>query len=115
MEALKLPGSEKQKIIEEKKKKKKSMYPVSALGKAQADGEIEGFIKLLSINDIIVGAHIISPEASSLICEFILPVQNKMNVFELKNLCHPHPTYSEGSFEAILGLCGEQLTVMKGF
>ena len=93
---------------------KKSIYPISALGKAQADGEIEGFIKLLSVDDVIVGAHIISPEASSLICEFILPVQNGLNIRELKEICHAHPTYSEGSFEAILGLCGEPLTVMKG-
>ena len=93
---------------------KKSLYPISALGKAQADGEIEGFIKLLSIDDIIVGAHIVSNEAASLICEFILPIQKKMNINELKKICHAHPTYSEGSFEAILGLNNEPLMVMKG-
>ena len=83
------------------------------MGKAQADGEIEGFVKLLSVNEIIVGAHIISPEWSSLISEFILPVQNKMKVSELAHICHPHPTYSEASFEAILGLNGTPLTIMK--
>ena len=93
---------------------KKSFYSVSSLGKAQADGEIDGFVKLLSVNNIIVGAHIISPEASSLICEFILPVQNKINIKDLGHLCHPHPTYSEASFEAILGLSGFQINVMKG-
>ena len=93
---------------------KKSLYPISALGKAQADGEIEGFIKLLCVDDIIVGAHIVSPEASSLLCEFILQIQKGMKISELKEICHAHPTYSEGSFEAILGLAGEPLTVMKG-
>ena len=93
---------------------KKSFYQVSALGKAQADGEIEGFIKLLSVDDVIVGAHIISPEASSLICEFLLPIQKGLKISELKEICHAHPTYSEGSFEAILSLAGEPLTVMKG-
>lgn len=93
---------------------KKSFYPVSALGKAQADGEIEGFVKLLCVEDVIVGVHIISPEASSLICEFILPVQNKININDLKHICHPHPTYSEASFETILGLTGSQINIMKG-
>lgn len=108
-------GKTEQELIEEKKDYKKFSYPISALGKAQADGEIEGFVKLLSVNEIIIGAHIISPEASSLICEFILPVQKKMAVKELSNICHPHPTYSEASFEAIMGLQNKPLTVMKGF
>ena len=106
-------GKTEQELIEEGLEYKKSSYPVSALGKAQADGEIEGFVKLLSVNEIIVGAHIISPEGSSLISEFILPVQNKMKVSELTHICHPHPTYSEASFEAILGLNDTPLTIMK--
>ena len=106
-------GKTEQELIAEGVKYKKASYPVSALGKAQADGEIEGFVKLLSVNEIIVGAHIISPEASSLICEFIIPVQNGMKTEELTHLCHPHPTYSEASFEAILGLNETPLTVMK--
>ena len=106
-------GKTEQELIEEGLEYKKSSYPISALGKAQADGEIEGFVKLLSVNEIIVGAHIISPEGSSLISEFILPVQNKMKVSELTHICHPHPTYSEASFEAILGLNDTPLTVMK--
>ena len=93
---------------------KKSLYPVSALGKAQADGEIEGFVKLLSVDDMLVGAHIVSPEASSLICEFILPIQKKMKVEELTHICHPHPTYSEACFEAIFGLYDSSINIMKG-
>ena len=106
-------GKTEQELISENKSYNKFSYPVSALGKAQADGEIEGFVKLLSVDGILVGAHIISPEASSLICEFIMPIQNKIKVEELTNICHPHPTYSEASFEAVLGLAGTPLTIMK--
>ena len=106
-------GKTEQELIEQRVNYKKASYPVSALGKAQADGEIEGFVKLLSVNEVITGAHIISPEASSLICEFILPIQNKVNINELAHICHPHPTYSEASFEAILGLNETPLSVMK--
>ena len=108
-------GKTEQELINNNIDYKKFSYPISALGKAQADGEIEGFVKLLSVNNLIVGAHIISPEASSLICEFILPIQKKMNIDELSKICHPHPTYSEASFESIMGLNGEPLTVIKGF
>ena len=107
-------GKTEQELIETQKPYKKSSYPISALGKAQADGEIEGFVKLLSVDDIIVGAHIISPEASSLICEFILPIQKEEKIQNLKTICHPHPSYSEASFESILGLNGSQLTIIKG-
>ncbi len=107
-------GKTEQELLSQNIEYKKSSYPISALGKAQADGEIEGFVKLLSVNDKLVGAHIISPEASSLVCEFILPVQNELSVQELSHICHPHPTYSEASFESVLGLNGNQLTVMKG-
>lgn len=94
---------------------KQSVYPISALGKAQADGEIEGFVKLLSVDEVLVGAHIIAPEASSMICEFIYPIQNKIEIGKLAQLCHPHPTYSEASFEAIFGLHDCKINVMKGF
>ena len=107
-------GKTEQELIEEKTDYKKTSYPVSALGKAQADGVIDGFIKLLSVDGVITGAHIIAPEASSLICEFILPIQKGMKISELKEICHAHPTYSEGSFEAILGLNDDPLPVMKG-
>ena len=107
-------GQTEQELIAQNKEYKKSMYPVSALGKAQADGEIEGFVKLLSVDDVLIGAHIISPEASSLICEFLLPVQKGLKVSDLAKICHPHPTYSEASFEAVLGLNDMPLNVMKG-
>lgn len=92
----------------------KSIFPISALGKAHADGDIEGFIKVLADNDgNILGAHIISAEASSLIHQFLIAMQNGLKVDDLKHCCFAHPTYSEGVYEALLGLDNESLALLK--
>lgn len=83
---------------------KKSNILVSSLGKAQCDGETEGFIKILSQNNKIIGAHIVSAEASSLIQQIVIAMQNNISADKLKEVCFAHPTYSEGIFEALFRL-----------
>lgn len=83
---------------------KKSNVLVSALGKAHCDGETDGFIKLLEQNGKLVGAHIVSSEASSLLQQIIIAMQNDIPVEKLKEICFAHPTYSEGIFEALFKL-----------
>lgn len=83
---------------------KKSNVLVSALGKAHCDGETDGFIKLLEQNEKLVGAHIVSSEASSLLQQIIIAMQNDIPVEKLKEICFAHPTYSEGIFEALFKL-----------
>lgn len=83
---------------------KKSFYPVSALGKAYAEDKIEGFIKILATEDEILGAHIISEEASALIQQIAIAMQNKISPKQLSEVIFAHPTYSEGILESILAL-----------
>ena len=83
---------------------KKSVYPLRALGKAHCDNQIEGFIKILSMDDKIIGAHIISKEASALIHQILIAMENNTSINNLKEMCFAHPTYSEGIYESILGL-----------
>lgn len=93
---------------------KKAVFPMSALGKAHADGDSEGFIKILADkNDIILGAHIIGAEASALIHQLSIPMQNGLKVEDLKHCCFAHPTYSEGVYEALLGLNNQALSLLK--
>jgi len=82
----------------------KSVFPVRILGKAHCDNEIEGFIKVLTYENKIIGAHIISKEASALIHQFAIAMQNEISVEELKKVCFAHPTYSEGVYESIMML-----------
>ena len=80
---------------------KKSMILVSALGKSHCDGETEGFIKILSQDGKIIGAHIVSAEASALLQQIIIAMQNNITIEKLKETCFAHPTYSEGLFELL--------------
>ncbi len=80
---------------------KKASVLISALGKAQCDGETDGFIKLLSQNGKLVGAHIVSVEASALIQQLTIAIQNEISIDKLKEVCFAHPTYSEGIFDAL--------------
>ena len=83
---------------------KKSVVLVSSLGKAQCDGETEGFIKLLSKGDKIVGVHIVCEEASALMQQVLIAIQNGITADKLKEICFAHPTYSEGIFESLFRL-----------
>lgn len=82
----------------------KATVLISALGKSHCDNSIEGFIKILSQEDNIIGVHIVSKEASAMLQQIIIAMQNKISVSKLKEICFAHPTYSEGIFECLFGL-----------
>lgn len=76
--------------------------PISALGKSWCDGSTDGFIKIITKDELIVGASVVSKEASALIHELLIAIQNRLKISELKEICFAHPTYSEGIFELLL-------------
>ena len=82
-------------------KYKKHFILISALGKSHCDSQTEGFIKILSQNNKIIGCHIVSAEASSLLQQVLIAMQNDVSIDKLKEVCFAHPTYSEGIFEAL--------------
>lgn len=83
---------------------KKVNLLISALGKSHCDNCSDGFIKILSQDGKIVGAHIVSKEASALIQEITIAMQNNIAIDDLKKVCFAHPTYSEGIFECLFKL-----------
>lgn len=78
-----------------------SKLPITALGKSWCDDATDGFIKIITKDNLIYGAHIISKEASSLIHILLIAIQNKIPLSEIKKICFAHPTYAEGIFELI--------------
>ena len=83
---------------------KKSVLPITALGKSWCDDATEGFIKIITKDDKICGAHIVSKEASSLIHILLTAIQNNISVSDLKEMCFAHPTYAEGIFDILSSL-----------
>lgn len=93
---------------------KVSTLPITAIGKALIEDDIDGFVKVLSVDGKVVGAHIIAKEASSLLQQFVISMQIDNNVSIIKNAIFPHPTYSEAVYESVLGLDNLALHLPKG-
>ena len=72
-------------------------YPFAYQGRARAIGKIDGFVKLIANKEdgIILGAHIIGPEAGELIHELITAIYFKATINDLRDIIHVHPTLSE--------------------
>jgi dihydrolipoamide dehydrogenase len=83
-------------------------FPWSANGRARTAGETEGFVKILRDRKYseIVGAHIVGPNASELIAEFVVGRHLESTVEEMEKAMHPHPTLSEAIAEAALASLG---------
>lgn len=78
-------------------------FPLAANGKAMTMGEPDGFIKVIADdNDVIIGLHIIGVNASDLILEGSILVENRLTLAELTKTIHPHPTLGEAIAEAAL-------------
>ncbi|WP_253200579.1 dihydrolipoyl dehydrogenase [Clostridium sp. CF012] len=87
---------------------KTSKFLFGANGKALALGEGEGMIKVISsLDNKILGVHIMGPHASDLIHEGTMAINNNMKVDDITSMIHAHPTLSEAFEEAVLGLKGE--------
>lgn len=82
----------------------KVLYPLTALGKAYCDNATEGFVKILAYKDQLIGVHIMGKEASALIQQFTIAMQNEVKISELKKVCFAHPTYSEAVYESVMRL-----------
>ena len=83
-------------------------FPLMALGKAQVDAAPEGFVKVIAEAGTgqLLGVHIASMEASTLIAEAALALQLECTAEELAHTIHAHPTYPESLREACDGVLG---------
>ncbi len=77
-------------------------FPMSALGKATAIGERNGFVKLIfnKENDKLLGAHIVGHSATDMISELVIAMKTGSTSKDIMHSVHPHPTTSEGIMEA---------------
>lgn len=89
---------------------KVAKFPFSANGKALAQRDIEGMVKMIAAHDgTILGVHIIGPHASDLIAEATVAVHKKLTAEELAHIIHAHPSLPEAIAEAAHGLAGGYL------
>ncbi len=74
---------------------------LSLLPKAWCDGDIDGLFKVITKDEKILGAHIISKEASALISQIAIAIRGDLTVEDIKDIILPHPSYSEGILEVL--------------
>ena len=88
-------------------------FPFSAIGKAVATGEAEGFVKVIIDADIeeILGIHIIHPEATELIGEAAIIHSHEGIASSVLNTIHAHPTLSEAIMEAMGDALGRAIHI----
>lgn len=79
-------------------------FPMMANGKALILNGGEGLVKILSssLNNRVLGMHIIGPRASDLIGEGALAIKMNATVGDLIDTIHSHPTVTEAVREAAL-------------
>lgn len=76
--------------------------PFAAIGKAQAAMETEGFVQVVTEQRTgqLLGAIVIGHEASNLIAEMALAIQNELTLESVLETIHAHPTLAEAWHEA---------------
>jgi dihydrolipoamide dehydrogenase len=76
-------------------------------------GETDGFVKLLAdkTTDRLLGAHIIGPDAGTLIAELTTALEFGASAEDVARTCHAHPSLSEAVKEAALAVAGRALHV----
>lgn len=82
--------------LDDKEKYKIFNYPLLKLAKAHCDNRIDGFVKIITDSKgKILGAHIISLEASSLISIIATVMHFEGTIEDIKQTIFPHPTLAE--------------------
>lgn len=81
---------------------KAETLPIGFLGRAATMGARHGFTQLVvdTDADAVIGVHIVGPHASDLISEGMLAIEMAASPGDLAATIHPHPTLSEGIYEA---------------
>lgn len=74
-------------------------YPLDDLDRAIAEGETEGFVKVLTVpgRDRILGVTIVGSQAGELLAEYTLAMQQGLGLNKILGTIHPYPTLAEAN------------------
>ena len=89
------------------------IFPFTANGRARAMGSTDGFVKILAdkTTDRLLGAHILGPDAGTLIAELALAMEFGASAEDVARTCHAHPSLNEAVKEAALAVAGRALHI----
>lgn len=83
-------------------------FPIMANGKAQAMGEVEGFVKLMADKETrkILGGTIVGIHATDMLSTVTNIIASGMTIDQASHVIYAHPTTAESIHEALLTLDG---------
>jgi dihydrolipoamide dehydrogenase len=90
-------------------------FPLTASGRARTMNENEGLIKLVADakSDLLLGMHIVAPQAESLIGEGIMALEMGATLEDIGLSVHPHPTFTEGIMDAAEAAHGKAIHILN--
>lgn len=90
-------------------------FPLQASGRARTMNESDGLIKLVgdAKTDLLLGMHIVSPQAESLIGEGVIALEMGATLEDIGLSIHPHPTLTEGIMDAAEAAHGKAIHIVN--
>jgi dihydrolipoamide dehydrogenase len=90
-------------------------FPLAASGRARTMNESEGLIKLVADakTDLLLGMHIVAPQAESLIGEGVIALEMGATLEDIGLSVHPHPTFTEGLMDAAEAAHGKAIHIIN--
>jgi dihydrolipoamide dehydrogenase len=97
-------GKTEEQLKEEGVKYKEGKFPMRALGRSRASGDIDGMVKILADEqtDEVLGVHMIGARTADLIAEAVIAMEFRASAEDIARISHAHPTYAEAVKEAAL-------------
>ncbi|MFQ6016860.1 MAG: dihydrolipoyl dehydrogenase [Kiloniellaceae bacterium] len=86
-------------------------FPFTANSRARVNAQTDGFVKILADaeTDRVLGAHIVGPDAGTLIHEIVIAMEFGGSAEDVARAVHGHPTLNESVKEAALAVDGRPI------
>src|SRR5258708_981300 len=96
-------------------KVKVGKFPFAALGRALANADTDGFVKVVidAESKELLGVHIVGNGASDMIAEATLAIEMGAVADDISLTIHAHPTLPEGLMEAAKAALGEAIHIQN--
>ena len=90
-------------------------FPFAANGRAVSLMETDGFVKIIADakTHVVLGVHIVGPEASNLISEAVLAIEMGARLEDIALSIHPHPSLGETMMEAAEATLGHAIHIIQ--
>ena len=103
-------GKTEEQLKEEGAAYKVGSFPMRALGRSRASGDIDGLVKVIADEktDEILGVHMIGARAADMIAEAVIAMEFRASAEDIARSSHAHPTFTEAIKEACLDATGKR-------